>query len=45
MKKCPDTLRNTNPLVPDYQFPGRLDLENKNDGFSAKVSTKGKETL
>lgn len=45
VKKSPVTLRNTNPLVPDYQYPGRLDLQNKNDGYSAKVQTKGSETL
>lgn len=26
--------------MPEYQYPGRLDLENKNDGYSAKINTK-----
>ena len=34
VKKSPDTVRRTNPLMPEYQLPGRLDLENKNDGYS-----------
>lgn len=33
VKKSPDTIRCTNPLQPDYQFPGRLELDNKNDAF------------
>ena len=45
VKKAPVTLRNTNPLVPDYQYPGRLDLENKNDGYSTKINNKSSNTL
>ena len=36
LKKCPQTLRNTHPLDPDYQFPGRNELKNINDAFGAK---------
>lgn len=34
VKRCPDTLRQTNPLNPVYQYPGRYDLKDINDGFS-----------
>ena len=40
VKKSPDTIRRTNPLMPDYQLPGRLDLENQNDGYSNKLKKK-----
>lgn len=45
VKKSPDTLRKTNPLVPEYQYLGRLDLENKNDKYSGKVPAKPHNSL
>lgn len=36
LKKSPTTTRCTHPLMPDYQFPGRLELTNINDGFGKR---------
>jgi hypothetical protein len=33
LKKSPDTKRQTHPLDPNYQMPGRLELTNINDAF------------
>ena len=33
LKKAPQTLRDTNPLNPNYQMPGRNELTNINDAF------------
>ena len=33
LKKSPVTERHLHPLMPDYQFPGRLELKNMNDAF------------
>ena len=36
LKKSPDTIRCTNPLMPDYQMPGRFDCVNPSDAFSKR---------
>lgn len=36
LKKSPTTTRQTHPLMPDYQMPGRLELTNINDGFGKR---------
>lgn len=36
LKKAPVTLRQTHPLDPDYQFPGRNELTNINDAFGKR---------
>ena len=33
LKKSPETIRQTHPLDPVYQFPGRTELTNINDAF------------
>ena len=36
LKKSPTTERCTHPLMPDYQYPGRHELTNINDGFGKR---------
>ena len=36
LKKAPVTIRQTHPLDPDYQMPGRLELTNINDAFGKR---------
>lgn len=36
MKKGPETDRNTHPLDPNYQMPGRNELSNVNDAFGKR---------
>lgn len=36
LKRCPDTKRQTSPLDPSYQMPGRLELTNINDCFGKR---------
>lgn len=37
LKKAPETKRCTHPLMPEYQYPGRLDLVDQNDAFASKT--------
>lgn len=39
LKKAPVTKRCLHPLNPDYQYPGRLQLENQNDAYGASGSS------
>ena len=36
LKKSPDTKRQTHPLDPNYQMPGRMELTNINDCFGKR---------
>lgn len=36
LKKAPTTTRQTHPLDPNYQMPGRNELKNINDAFGEK---------
>lgn len=42
LKKGPETIRQTHPLDPDYQMPGRNELKNINDAFGTRNAVQAK---
>jgi hypothetical protein len=40
LRKGPNTIRSINPLMPNYQFPGRTELINVNDAYGKQIPTK-----
>jgi len=40
LRKGPNTIRSINPLMPNYQFPGRNELINVNDAYDKQIPIK-----
>jgi hypothetical protein len=40
LRKGPNTIRSINPLMPNYQFPGRNELVNVNDAYGKQIPMK-----